>query len=111
MSLLTTACGQTASPFITSVINICSIVTVSENAVVTLGSRVLALKLIGEDMTDSLGMNLGALTPGVVVTPRRYRLPPDWSRVGRAWLAWTASLCRGLLVSTCMNFIITPSME
>ncbi len=95
--MVTSACGRRMPLSITIVINICYII----------GSaiRVLALELIEEDMMDTLGTDFGALTPGAVVTPRRYRLPPDWSRVGRAWLAWTASHRRGILVSTYRYFV------
>ncbi len=48
-------------------------------------------------------MTSGARSPGVDATPRRYRLLTEVTRWGRAWLAWKAYLCRGLLHSTCMK--------
>jgi hypothetical protein len=44
----------------------------------------------------SIYMTLGARAPGVAVTPQRYRLPTDPTRMGRAWLAKRADLRRGL---------------
>jgi hypothetical protein len=41
-------------------------------------------------MLDLFDVNFGALTPSVVVTPRRYRLPTSWTWLGRAWLTCTA---------------------
>ncbi len=46
----------------------------------------------------------GARAPGVAVTPRRYRLPTEVTRLGRAWLAWKVYLYRGLLHSSYMKF-------
>ncbi len=52
----------------------------------------------------------GALAPGVAVTLRRYRLPTELTRGGRAWLTWKANLCRGLLLLTYMKIVDALSM-
>ncbi len=44
----------------------------------------------------SIVVTLGARALSVAVTPRRYRLPTDPTRMGRAWLASRANLRRGL---------------
>ncbi len=95
--LQTTAFGWIASyPFTSNIVIL----------LITTGTF-LDLALSEKNITDPLELNLGAPTLSAEVTPRRYRLPPDLSRVGRAWLTWTASLCRGTPSSTCKNFDIT----
>jgi hypothetical protein len=63
-----------------------------------------------DHMMHIADMDLGALTPGAVATPRQFRPLAGWIRWGGAWTPWTAPLRRGLLHGVYMEIIDTLRM-
>ncbi len=60
--------------------------------------------------THTINGDFGALTPGAVATPRRYRPPASRIWWGGAWLTWTAPPRWGLPHGACRNMFDTASM-
>ncbi len=58
-------------------------------------------------MEHTVIVDFGALTPGAVATPRRYRPPASWIWWGGDWSTWTALPRWGILHGAYKNFVTT----